>query len=747
MPPPSHSGGPSGSGSLGLLPLPTPPEVPRLLNDLLSLHPADLSTNVLHPLRPDQYPPIASLAELENLKRAVGMCRDAARDRNLSARAALAFMGQPLVGDGGGQSSGSTSVVGKGGAGTSGGDKKNAHGLTLERHGSVMSDGTKSRKNTASGSGLGLDTSRSTPGIGAFGEGSNSGSTTITRTRNASKTNTTCRGSHSPTRVKREISASPIPDIASANDSSLSISLASGSHRRNGRSPSLFSADGFDPGSIPLSQSGGPKKKKRKLVHDESQTQSLDGRSAKLGSPTASARSSTPAGGSTSAAAAGTAGGIPKERPGLGHQASSSLKIKFKLGETTKPLTLTPPPRPEPTYHHPYINFNLPQQQSFALTPDAFIPPPKPAQDLPLAATGLASPPPLTTASLPLSSLIPPRQPIPPPPKPGPKRQKDVDQDFTQVKHVTQQVTWNTFWSGVEPYLREIGPEDLALLRFKPDNETPYVIPPLGRHYQDVWDEDDNVTSFGSVAGVANGMSSSAAAAQSARESRMAGRNRKYIVPRDMNDEDLFDDQRGLGVLTERIAGAFLPDDLLIKIEAEERKKERKKEEQAGAHGVESGLPAGTGPGDIDLGKEVEGRPVGQISLDAKEDEDEPMRGRSPHRSPLVKASQSDDIIKKESDGQDEDVDWDRGGEKTTSSNELDDLVDFRWPIAPHRIPSPARKPGERDRADVMGVDIGELEEGVKREMRLLQLIGPDDQVRLHAVFCSVIEGQNPNLS
>ena len=52
------------------------------------------------------------------------------------------------------------------------------------------------------------------------------------------------------------------------------------------------------------------------------------------------------------------------------------------------------------------------------------------------------------------------------PPKPGPKKQSEVDEDYSNVK-APNQIGLPTFWNSVEPYLREIREDDLAMLGFK----------------------------------------------------------------------------------------------------------------------------------------------------------------------------------------------------------------------------------------------------------------------------------------
>lgn len=62
-------------------------------------------------------------------------------------------------------------------------------------------------------------------------------------------------------------------------------------------------------------------------------------------------------------------------------------------------------------------------------------------------------------------SLVPPRPPVPAPPVPGPMNQADVNEDYSNVKVPPNQVLFGTFWQGIEPYVRQIGEEDLAFLK------------------------------------------------------------------------------------------------------------------------------------------------------------------------------------------------------------------------------------------------------------------------------------------
>lgn len=63
--------------------------------------------------------------------------------------------------------------------------------------------------------------------------------------------------------------------------------------------------------------------------------------------------------------------------------------------------------------------------------------------------------------------------------------------DFSKLKPPPQTAI-STFWSHLEPWLRPIREEDVGLLEWDGDEETPFVIPPLGRHYTEIWDDEDN---------------------------------------------------------------------------------------------------------------------------------------------------------------------------------------------------------------------------------------------------------------
>jgi transcriptional adapter 3 len=74
---------------------------------------------------------------------------------------------------------------------------------------------------------------------------------------------------------------------------------------------------------------------------------------------------------------------------------------------------------------------------------------------------------------------------------PGPSSPRQVTDDFSKLK-TPAQTAISTFWTYVEPWLRPIREEDVGLLEWDGDEETPFVIPPLGCHYTQVWEDEDN---------------------------------------------------------------------------------------------------------------------------------------------------------------------------------------------------------------------------------------------------------------
>lgn len=115
---------------------------------------------------------------------------------------------------------------------------------------------------------------------------------------------------------------------------------------------------------------------------------------------------------------------------------TSTSGLKLKLSSSHPKSRPHPHPDPSPTPSHPSPGASFGASIDFSL-------PPNPARP-----------------------LVPIRPGVQKPLKPGPKRQSEVDEDFSNTK-APNQVAFTTFWGGIEPYLREVREDDLAMLGFK----------------------------------------------------------------------------------------------------------------------------------------------------------------------------------------------------------------------------------------------------------------------------------------
>jgi len=146
----------------------------------------------------------------------------------------------------------------------------------------------------------------------------------------------------------------------------------------------------------------------------------------------------------------------------------------------------------------------------------------------------------------PASQLLPPRPPIAPPPVPGPSKPIEVTEDFSKLKQPPQ-VPVNTFYTSIEPWIRGIKEEDIGFLEFAGDEVEPYVVPKLGRHYLEVWEEQD-IEMYGAPL---PGFSSH-------RTGDGSGSLPKWD-PSTLSEPDLATEDRSHGPLTERLISALLP--------------------------------------------------------------------------------------------------------------------------------------------------------------------------------------------
>lgn len=151
--------------------------------------------------------------------------------------------------------------------------------------------------------------------------------------------------------------------------------------------------------------------------------------------------------------------------------------------------------------------------------------------------------------SLPSSqNLLVTKPPALPPPLPGPSKPTDVKDDFSRSKQPSSQVPVTTFYASIEPWLRPIKEEDIGFLEFNGDEVEPFIVPKLGRHYADNWEEED-IASYGAPL-----QSTLAARVASISTTPPKGK----WDPSTLTEQDLLSEERGHGPLTERLVSALL---------------------------------------------------------------------------------------------------------------------------------------------------------------------------------------------
>jgi len=156
-------------------------------------------------------------------------------------------------------------------------------------------------------------------------------------------------------------------------------------------------------------------------------------------------------------------------------------------------------------------------------------------------------------------------------------------EDFSKAKQPTHTVLVSTFYTSIEPYLRPIKEEDLGFLEYPGDEVEPYIMPHLGQHYSEQW-EDEDMNMYAAVL----------PSTQAIRATSSYGRPASAAPvlrwdPATLNDDDLLVEERGHGPLTERLVSALLPveDSVVWKgVKAAE-------EAMEGRHGVGVGTAAG----------------------------------------------------------------------------------------------------------------------------------------------------------
>ncbi|KAF1797594.1 histone acetyltransferases subunit 3-domain-containing protein [Mucor lusitanicus] len=127
-------------------------------------------------------------------------------------------------------------------------------------------------------------------------------------------------------------------------------------------------------------------------------------------------------------------------------------------------------------------------------------------------------------------------------------RSNTPDTDFVRVK-AKDQVPILTFWTAIDPHFRPLAEEDRSFLLPKEDDDKFYTIPPLGRHYTDVWSEDDSIPAMSRSH---SPMSSS---------SRQGSYDHLKYLTHPLTDDHLFKGDISCGRLTERLLSSLVADE------------------------------------------------------------------------------------------------------------------------------------------------------------------------------------------
>ncbi|THH31882.1 hypothetical protein EUX98_g2324 [Antrodiella citrinella] len=147
--------------------------------------------------------------------------------------------------------------------------------------------------------------------------------------------------------------------------------------------------------------------------------------------------------------------------------------------------------------------------------------------------------------------LLPPRPPIPPAPVPGPSKPTEVTEDFSKSKQPGQ-VLVTTFYTSIEPYLRPIKEEDIGFLEYSADDVEPFIMPQLGRHYTEAWEEDDT----GNYGAPLPGMPTRPTNTLPATSTRTP---LPRWEPSTLTESDCMTEEHGHGPLNERLISALIP--------------------------------------------------------------------------------------------------------------------------------------------------------------------------------------------
>ncbi|KIK52091.1 hypothetical protein GYMLUDRAFT_233775 [Collybiopsis luxurians FD-317 M1] len=154
--------------------------------------------------------------------------------------------------------------------------------------------------------------------------------------------------------------------------------------------------------------------------------------------------------------------------------------------------------------------------------------------------------------------VLPPRPPIQPPPVPAPSHPTLVTEDFSKIGKAPPQVAVATFYSSVEPYLKNIKEEDIGFLEWTGDDIEPFVIPKLGRHYLEVWEEQDRLNEPATSATHATLQSAACLESEPPPNPYAVAPNPSFD-PSTLAESDTQTEHLGHGPLTERLISSLLP--------------------------------------------------------------------------------------------------------------------------------------------------------------------------------------------
>ena len=225
------------------------------------------------------------------------------------------------------------------------------------------------------------------------------------------------------------------------------------------------------------------------------------------------------------------------------------------------------------------------------------------------------------------------------------------------------------------------------MLTFRSDDRGVFDMPALGKHYQDIWDEEDIHLPFSQASNQAWVTSASMAQGPFQRDKERdslgnrIGKGLRRSFPKDLTETDLRDERKGPGLLEERVVA-----------------------------GLWEGMPSGSGSKLKDEARSA-GIAEGTHLHGPVQVKEEPGNETSPDQR------SSHDIA---------------SNQATIVSNSVSDVTAMdqqtQWPV-PRFRPDIGDGSGHQFRMDMLNATIGETEEGVKRELRHLGLLDAGEEV------------------